>query len=56
MTDEETEKKQEEKKICSCGYEDNTFACRIRHQTVAVGHLKRERESNTPNFGFKTEQ
>lgn len=51
-----------EKKICQdCleqygkEYEEGSFACKIRHQQISVGHLKRERESNQPNFGL-TEQ
>lgn len=32
MTDES-----DEPKICSCGYPDGTFACKIRHQYLQHG-------------------
>lgn len=50
MTDEKTE----DVELCAdCGKPDNSFACKIRHQTVAVVNLKRQREAGIQtNFGF----
>lgn len=49
-------KTNDEAEACpDCGYLDDSFACRIRHQHVNFAHLKRERESRGPNFGL-TEQ
>lgn len=46
----------DEKELCKCGYEDGSFACKIRHQQVNVAGLKRSRESDgSNNFGL-TEQ
>lgn len=43
----------EEKELHDCGYEEDTFACRIRHQQVNVGNLKRSREGESGgNFGL----
>lgn len=36
-----------------CGYVEDTFACRIRHQQFNTGNLKRSREGEGPgNFGL----
>lgn len=41
---------------CSCGYEEGTFACKIRHVQVNTANLKRSREADgSNNFGL-TEQ
>jgi hypothetical protein len=44
----------DEKELCEeCGYELNTFACKIRHQQINVAGLKRARESDGGNnFGL----
>lgn len=42
MTDETTETE-----LCECGYEDNSFACKIRHQSFNVSNLKRDREGGS---------
>ena len=39
----EEESETSEKKICKCGYEDNSFACKIRHVAVNYDNLRRER-------------
>lgn len=46
MSEEEVEKH-------SCGYEEDSFACRIRHVQVNTGNLKRAREGDGGNnFGL----
>ena len=41
----------EEVEKCSCGYEDGTFACKIRHIQINSGAAKAANDSSK-NFGF----
>ena len=47
---------EEKKKLCECGYEDGSFACKIRHINVNTAQLKRDREKSGPDFGLNIGQ